>query len=145
MAGIFLSSRRYCSYFSSYFPVFFNLFFLSCQQPFVDSALPFVVVTSHILPVRNFQGYQVAFSNIPKTEQWTTYCTSANGEPAVHEVLRSGSIFYSRDVAQPTQSSSPQDFWQCCETCASQHLFVGDLVCPRNSQDTAKAAKMEAV
>ena len=145
MAGMFLASRRCCSSFFSSFTVFFNLLFFSCQQPLVDSASPFGAVTSHILPVRNFQGCQVAFSNIPETEQWTTYCTSAGGELAVQEVLRNASIFHSRDVAQPTQSSSPQDCWQCCEACASQHLFVGDLVYPRNSKDTAKAAKMEAV
>ena len=81
MAGMFLASRRCCSSFSSSFPVFFNLLFFSCQQPLVDSASPFGAVTSHILPVRNFQGCQVAFSNIPETEQWTTYCTSAGGSP----------------------------------------------------------------
>ena len=65
--------------FSSSFPVFFNLLFRSCQQPLVDSVSPFGAVTSHIFPVCNFQGYEVHLhhdSNIPKSEQWTTYCTT---------------------------------------------------------------------
>ena len=145
MAGMFLTTRRSNSSFYSSFALFFDLIFFSCQQPLEDSASPFGAVSSHIFPVRNFQGCQVAFSNIPETEQWTTYCTSAGSKLAVEEVLRNASIFHPRDVAQPSQSSSLQDCWQCCKAGAFQYLLVGNLVYPGNSKDTAKTAEMEAV
>ena len=61
----------------------------------------------------------------------------------MQEVLKDLTVFRSADMSEPSQSTLSEEGVYRGGTCSFEYNAIGDLIRPRNGQDTAKAYHME--